>query len=106
MAGFYRDATGGVPKQSEHQTVLVVDKDGVLATLSGGDGASATATYSPSDIDESGTPQYYGFLLADGGWYIMRVGTTTIRYIKGTTAYTTAWAGRAVLAYDYYDVIF
>lgn len=75
-------------------------------TIFSSSGVSQT-TPNHSDTDEAGTPQYYGFLAADGSWYIQRVDVnSSSRYSKGTGSYTTAWTGRAALSYDYYDVIF
>jgi len=61
------------------------------------------AEYKITDIDDTG---YYGYLKADGGWYIMSGIAGAYRYIKGTTDYTTAWSGRAGLQYDYFNLIF
>ena len=66
--------------------------------------------YRISDTDSLGTVRYYGFLQVDSKWYIMKEDTTnpvvTYRYIKGDSGYAAAWAGRAALSYDTYDVIF
>lgn len=65
--------------------------------------------YAASDTDESdGTYNYYGFLKADGSWYIMRTTKTNteIRYFAGTSDYTTSWTGKAGLSYNYFNVIF
>jgi len=64
--------------------------------------------YKISDIDESGDPAYYGYLDIDGNWYIMEynVAAGTCRYFAGITGYTTAWGGRALLEYGYFDVVF
>ena len=66
--------------------------------------------YVLSDKDDDGTPNYYGYVNKDGGWYIMKetisAGNDQYRFIKGTTAYTTNWTGRAGLSYDYFYNIF
>lgn len=64
--------------------------------------------YKISDADETGAIKYYGFLDADGAWYIMEENTTanTYRYSRGSSAYTTAWTGRAGLTYGYFNVVF
>ena len=52
---------------------------------------------------------YFGFLNRRGEWFIMRqtvAGTATdYRYVKGDSAYTTAWAARESQTYDYFNVI-
>ena len=66
----------------------------------------SSSAYKLSDIDDTTATEYYGYLLADGNWYIMKVTATAARYCKGTSNYATAWTGRIGLSYDYYDVIF
>ena len=68
--------------------------------------ADPTAGYKISDIDESGTTAYYGYLDKNGNWYIMEVTGTTVRYFKGAEDYTTSWTGRALLGYGYFNAIF
>lgn len=70
--------------------------------------SSSSGGYSISDIDDSADPAYYGFLSADGSWYILRETSSTgaYRYAKGTTDYSTNWTNRATLTYDLYDVTF
>lgn len=64
--------------------------------------------YRISDQDANYDPKYYGFVAADGAWYILKENSTaqTYRYAAGQSGYTTAWANRASLAYDYFDAIF
>ena len=64
--------------------------------------------YRISDIDDASNPKYYGFLKADGGWYILREDTTnnTYRYAKGDSEYSTAWTNRVSQTYDFFDVVF
>jgi hypothetical protein len=64
--------------------------------------------YKLSDMDSTGDPSYYGYVDADGAWFIMELNTGlgTARYIKGANNYTTNWTGRAGLTYDYYHNIF
>lgn len=65
------------------------------------------ADYKVSDVDEAADPKFYGFLRADGYWYVMRnTGGTAFRYAAGSTGYAAAWAGRASLSYGYFDSIF
>lgn len=65
--------------------------------------------YAASDVDESdGTYNYYGFLKADGSWYILQMtkAATQMRYYKGDSGYTTNWTGKALLSYGYFNTIF
>jgi hypothetical protein len=64
--------------------------------------------FNVSDTDDAGDTKYYGFLRANGNWYIMREVTSakTFRYCQGESGYTTAWTGRAGLTFDYFDVVF
>lgn len=63
-----------------------------------------TAPYSISDLDESGTTKYYGFLKDDGAWYIMSVTATAVRYVKGTSGYS--FASPSSLTYDTFSNTF
>lgn len=83
------------------------------SVLYGADGSAISFSvldgYAASDTDESdGTYNYYGFLKADGSWYIMRItkDNTAIRYFTGVSGYTTNWTNKAGLSYDYFNVIF
>lgn len=70
---------------------------------------SVVAGFAASDTDISdGTYNYYGFLKADGSWYIMQTtkNQSQLRYFKGTSGYTTAWTNKSTHAYDYFDQIF
>ena len=60
------------------------------------------------DDTSSASYEYYGFMKADGGWYIKRVtlATNLREYVKGTSGYTTAWTGRAGQSYADYGVTF
>lgn len=72
-------------------------------SLSGGDPLEA---YKISDLDESTSTKYYGFLKDDGSWYILKITSTQARYIKGASSYATNWTNRASLSYDYFDTAF
>jgi len=77
-----------------------VETDGSLRT-------DLLARYRCADIDTSGTPQYFGFTDADGAWYIMQyTPASSVRYVKGSSAYTVAWGLRASQSYDYYYNVF
>jgi hypothetical protein len=65
-----------------------------------------------SDVDDAGDTKYFGNLAMNGEWYILREDSVakTFRYARGQgnygTAVTGAWATRAALSYDYFDVVF
>ena len=61
--------------------------------------------YYISDI-ATGTPAYYGYLAADGSWYIMQENSGAYRYIKGSSGYAANWTGRAGLSYGLYSAVF
>lgn len=64
------------------------------------------------ETDKAGdsTIRYYGFVNRRGEWFIMRQtvsGTTTdYRFVKGDSAYTTAWTARESQTFDYFNTIF
>lgn len=69
--------------------------------------AHPTDGYEITEIDDTSSPAYYGFLKKNGYWYIMKEDSTgAYRYSKGTTAFTTNWTNRASLTYDYFNSIF
>ena len=78
------------------------DNEGIQAQVFGG-GAFLTQDmgYVCSDIDKSGDPYYFGFVDKDGRWFIMSKTSTAIRYVSGQSAYTVAWAARALQSYGY-----
>lgn len=55
---------------------------------------------------EEGTTSYYGYVDKDGNWYIMKSTATVDTFVKGITAYTTNWTGRAGLTYQRFDLVF
>jgi hypothetical protein len=61
-----------------------------------------------SDVDESSTTRYYGFLAFDGRWIIRKLVTTTgaMTYVHGKNGYDTAWTGRSELTYVRYNEMF
>jgi hypothetical protein len=65
--------------------------------------------YVASDIDVA-SPSYYGFLDAEGNWYIMKAvvtgDVTAYTFAKGTSDYATNWTNRAALTYAVYNVVF
>ena len=60
--------------------------------------------------DDDATPYYYGFEAADGSWMILKwtvsAGADVFAYDSGTSAYATAWTGRAALTYASYGTEF
>lgn len=81
------------------------------ASASGGE-TDPLVGYQPSDIDDSSTPKYYGFVKASGAWYIMRESSGAYRYIRGERTdsvgaiYSDAWTDRANLSYLYFYEVF
>ena len=69
----------------------------------------ATDEYQISDIDGA-SPAYYGFLAADGRYFIMKKVTTALvknfTYSKGTSGYATAWTNRGTQTYNIYSTEF
>lgn len=66
-----------------------------------------TDGYEITNIDDTGTPAYYGFVKSTGAWYIMEEGATgAYRYAKGDTSFSTNWTIRSSLTYDYFNNIF
>jgi hypothetical protein len=80
-----------------------VFNDGVQVNAATEDNQDILSTYKITDIDDTG---YYGYLKADGSWYIMQEISGAYRYIKGDSDYSTAWTGRAGLSYDYFNQVF
>ncbi len=69
--------------------------------------AQPTDGYEISEIDDSGTDSYYGFVHQNGAWYITKESSTgAYRYAKGISSFSTSWALRTTLAYDYFDTVF
>jgi hypothetical protein len=91
----------GSPDSGTTRVILNTRTDGVLRV------SSTIDEYQSSDIDESADPKYYGFLRADGHWYIIQNNSAagTFRYVSGATDYIISWTGRAGLTYGYFDSI-
>ena len=67
---------------------------------------SPTDGYSISQIDDS-VPSYFGFINKNGNWFIMREGEdSAYRYIKGEGNFSSSWANRTRLDYNYFDRVF
>lgn len=79
-------------------------QDAIITAIEESGGSTPLAVYTYIQKDTSGaTYKYYGYADANtaGGWAIKRItiATNLAEYIKGTTDYTTNWAGRAGLTY-------
>lgn len=66
-----------------------------------------TDKYRISEIEDNDIA-FYGFTNKDGGWFIMREDpdSGSFRYIKGEQDFSSNWANRENLNYDYYHNIF
>lgn len=65
--------------------------------------------YRISDRDSDNADfNYYGYLNAEGGYYIMReeLATGAYRYSRGDSNYSSVWTARASQSYDYFSVTF
>lgn len=82
----------------------IVGADGILKNPATEENQDPTSPYSISDRDESGATKYYGYLKADGGWYIMSVTSTAVRYVKGDSGYS--FASPSSLTYDTFSNTF
>jgi hypothetical protein len=66
-----------------------------------------TDGYEITNIDDSGSPAYYGFVKKTGAWYIMQEDSSgSYRYAKGSSNFSVGWTGRALLSYDYFNSVF
>lgn len=66
-----------------------------------------TDGYTISQIDDTGSSNYFGFINKIGAWYISKEDNSgNVRYIKGTTNFSTNWTDRTNLTYDYFDNVF
>jgi hypothetical protein len=66
-----------------------------------------TDGYEITNIDDSGTPAYYGFVKKTGAWYIMEEGASgTYRYAKGDSGFSTAWGTKELQSYGYFNNVF
>jgi hypothetical protein len=83
---------------------ITVDSDGRIIT------ANILERYVISDKDDDASPNYYGFVDKDENWVILKEtispGNDTYRYVKGSGNYSTNWANRTTLTYDYFYNVF
>ena len=66
-----------------------------------------TDGYTITEVDDSDTTSYYGFVHKTGAWYITKEDAAgSYRYAKGASSFSTSWTGRTLLSYDYFDNVF
>jgi len=65
-----------------------------------------TDGYLLAEYEDGETYSYAGYTNKIGAWYIVRDDSTSYRYTRGDSAFSTSWTNRASLSYDYYDNIF
>ena len=65
-----------------------------------------TDGYEITNIDDAGTPAYYGFMKKTGEWYIMQNSSNAFRYAKGNSDFVINWGVRGTLTYDYFNTVF
>jgi len=64
------------------------------------------AKYRISDQASDGSISYYGYLAADGTWYILReTSAGEYRYCTGLSGYQAAWVIRHGLPYGYVNEV-
>jgi len=92
---------GRMPTKNQYDRVKVQNPDGSPI-------ASNLASYELADYDAADNPIYVGNLDPNGAWYISSINTDTgaARYVRGLSAYSTAWTNRATQDYDYFDAVF
>ena len=99
-----------VPLPAFPKQMVVTNEDGSPIGGSSSSYSKPTDEYDliQDDDTSSASYEYYGFMKADGGWYIKRVtlATNLREYVKGTSGYTTAWTGRAGQSYADYGATF
>lgn len=64
-----------------------------------------------NDVDNAGFPAYFGYIDADGRWYIekrMSDGTRrySMSYVSPRGQYSSSWNNRVNLVYTYWDTSF
>lgn len=65
-----------------------------------------TDGYEISQIDDTTATAYYGFIKKGGAWYILQDSGGSFRYSKGSSDFSTNWAARVSLPYDYFNNVF
>lgn len=90
---------------------------GILPSMSGvtpptdpSSGGSLTSAqgYKITEVDDTGSTAYYGFVNSSGSWFIMKQdqNATSFRYAGGNSNFTQGWKDRKNLKYDYYYNLF
>lgn len=66
-----------------------------------------------TEVDDTGSPAYYGFVDKTGAWFIMKedsTATPNYSYVKGTggvgDTFAAKWLLRGSLSYGYFDTVF
>lgn len=100
-----KDFHGSAPSGAQAFSTVVVDTASMVSALEAG-----LAQYRVSDVDDASSVKYYGFVRANGYWYILKEDTSvapkTYRYVQGLSNYTSQWTDRASLTYGYFNDIF
>ena len=105
----YVDSTG------KFMNVELESDGSVPVTVVTGGGGGTTYSKPTDEYDliqdddtSSASYEYYGFMKADGGWYIKRItlASNLREYVKGTSSYSTEWTGRASQTYADYGSTF
>lgn len=72
-----------------------------------------TDGYRITEVDDAGSPAYYGFVDKTGAWFIMKEdsnATPNYSYVRGGggigDTFAAKWAIRASLSYGYFDAVF
>lgn len=82
----------------------------MVVSPGGASSSDILASYKISDKDDDASPNYFGFVNADGAWYILKetvsAGADTYRYAAGSSSYTTNWTNRASLSFDHFYNVF
>jgi hypothetical protein len=107
---------GSYPDQTLYQIRLVDNGDGTysLATYANATPVAGTGFEVNDVASPTSVLTYAGKTDASGAWCVMKVDTTSgtsVRYATVTnnatvTSYAAAWAARATLTYDTWDVAF
>ena len=87
--------------------VEIVGADGVVKNPATEANQNPLSSYQSAGMDITTNPYYFGYLKADGSWYIKKLDTTSgTTYIKGDSDYATNWDNRVSLTYGYFNAIF
>lgn len=68
------------------------------------------SVFEAADEDAATDVQYFGYLNEEGAWIIQKVDRSTTpvtyRFAAGRTDYSTAYSGRDLLSYGYFNELF